>query len=400
MTLDQMRLAVYPGSGLVARSESSVALILGGDVASAGLIIQACQPGEGVSERLRELAQVEAAGPAFLALVEEGDSVYLYIHGALKVAVVLEASRMDFESTEAGGWLEEKLRGRPRSIAAGEKSARTGAALLLDLQRGVVPGAGIELVSRTIAPVASAARPKAPSRMPAVAAAAPAPRGAMPPAVAAPPAATAPSPPIAAKPLVPAKPSEAADEAPAATVRMSRSSISEREAGVVPQPDFNEMPTMSFGSAPNVIEGLTCENGHLNNPSSVTCTVCGSPLIKGTKHGERPPLGRLTAKDGQTVIVERDILIGREPQSAPEFAGGRYATFVVPADEQGVSRVHAAVMIDSWNVLVADHNSVNGTFIKPPDVSEWIRLEPGHAVQIIHGTAIAIGPYEMSFETI
>jgi hypothetical protein len=30
----------------------------------------------------------------------------------------------------------------------------------------------------------------------------------------------------------------------------------------------------------------------------------------------------------------------------------------------------------------------------------WIRLESGHAVQIVHGTGIAIGPYEMKFEPV
>jgi len=127
--------------------------------------------------------------------------------------------------------------------------------------------------------------------------------------------------------------------------------------------------------------------------------ICGAALGVETNAGS-PPLGRLSAKDGRSVIVERSLLIGRKPEEAPEVASGELVPFAVPLSERGVSRVHAEIQVDRWNVLLVDRNSANGTFVKPPGVDEWIRLEPGHAVQIVHGTAVAVGPYELTFEPV
>jgi len=79
-------------------------------------------------------------------------------------------------------------------------------------------------------------------------------------------------------------------------------------------------------------------------------------------------------------------------------ASGQLAPIEVPADAAAVSRVHAEVRVDEWNAFIVDRGSANGTFIRPPATTEWIKLEPGHAVKIVPGVAISIGPYEFTFE--
>ncbi len=356
-----MRLAVYPGDGVVARLERVVLLVPGSGEAStaaASRLVEACRSTDKIRERLRELGQGALAAP-FLALVEQAGSIELYIHGAMRIVVVLQASRMEFASGDASDWLEETVSGEPVSIAAGLEAARTGSPRLFDLERGVVPGAGFEMVGR------AGARPA---------------------------------------------PTGQSGPSSAGTVLMTRSAISAEAGAAIAGKGFEQLNTLGFDAAGPVpdaiseaaplVEGRVCSNGHVNDPASETCAVCGAALGPVTSRVQRPPLGRLTANNGQTMVVERSLIIGRKPVEAPEVAAGQHGTFVVPATESGVSRVHAEIRIDHWNVLLVDRNSANGTFVKPSGLDEWIRLDPGHAVQITHGTSLAVGPYELRFEAI
>ena len=352
-----MRLAVYPGHGVVARLETAAMLVLGGDASltTAELLVDACSSPEGLRDRLRDLGPKTPPGSAFLVVAQGSDTIELFVHGAMKVAVVLEDSRMELASTDAGGWVEESLHGQPDSIAAGPDAVWTGSPELLDLQLGVVPGGGFEMVGRATA---------------------------------------------AGVPAIPAA-GEVVKDPAAGTVLAHRSAIGEAEAAATLAPEFSHLPTLGAVTASTAGPEArsVCSNGHVNDPDAITCSICGAALGVETNAGS-PPLGRLSAKDGRSVIVERSLLIGRKPEDAPEVASGELVPFAVPLSERGVSRVHAEIRVDRWNVLLVDRNSANGTFVKPPGVDEWIRLEPGHAVQIVHGTAVAVGPYELTFEPV
>lgn len=330
-----MRLAVYPGNGVVARLDHVVLLVLGGDgaMAAASGLVEACRSIKGLRTRLREIGQGGSAGVAFLAVAEQGESIDIFVHGVMKVDVTLEGSHMEFASGEPGGWLEESLRGKPVSIAAGEKAAVMGSPQLLDLERGVVPGAGFEMVARAAAPAAEVETPPA-------------------------------------------------DD----TVLKYRSAISEEEGGLVPEVPPTVPPAPAASVTPS-------------GEAVPRTAVAASPFKSGAEEAAPLPVGRLSSKDG-TVVVDRGLVIGRQPAEAPEVANGMLIPFQVPASEAGVSRVHAEVRIDANHVLVVDRDSANGTFVKPPGANDWIRLEPGHAVQIVHGTGVAVGPYELIFEPV
>jgi pSer/pThr/pTyr-binding forkhead associated (FHA) protein len=63
-----------------------------------------------------------------------------------------------------------------------------------------------------------------------------------------------------------------------------------------------------------------------------------------------------------------------------------------------MSRVHARILLDGWEVRVSDANSANGTFISV-DGSEWSRLEPERPVTISPGVRISMGARTLAFET-
>ena len=327
-----MRLAVYPGNGVVARLDHAVLLVLGGDAALAagGRLVEACRSTKGLRTRLREIGQGGPAGVAFLVVAEQGDSIDLFVHGVMKIDVTLEGSHMEFASGEPGGWLEESLRGKPVTIAAGEKAVWTGSPQVLDLEKGVVLGAGFEMVVRTAAAAADATTGDA----------------------------------------------VADDE----TILKFRPAVSEEDANLESQPATQPPVPDEAAAVPQT-------------------ALAASPFNADGGSGQQPPMGRLSSKD-TSVVVDRGLVIGRQPAEAPEVASGELVPFVVPASEAGVSRVHAEIRVDRHHVLVADRNSANGTFVKPPGADDWIRLEPGHAVQIVHGTGVAVGPYEMTFEPV
>jgi hypothetical protein len=190
----------------------------------------------------------------------------------------------------------------------------------------------------------------------------------------------------------------AADMTPAATV-----------IGAVPaeaaqaQEPFEHRPTLAVAPAATdlglvEIEGVLCAAGHFNDPESPACRICGASIGEEIQRRPRPPLGRLLTQDGREFIVDRPLVIGRSPGQAVGVDAGTAAGVEVPSSETGVSRTHAELLVDGWAVLVRDLGSANGTYVLPAGISEWFRLEPDHAIQVEHGTVIAVGEFELKYE--
>jgi len=391
-----MRLAVHPGGGLVARFEGAVVLILGGTGSdTASRLLEACRSGEGAADMIRELGNApDRAGTPFVAIVESSGPALLFMNGALKATIEMEKSRLEFASTDREGWLDETLRSGLVSVAVTDKVIKVGSQPMSDLIQGVVPGGAFELVGRGAAAPTIKMRPvpaaTAPAKTTPLAPAAPA-------ASTAPPA-PPPTAPVTAAPepktdgtLIPEPKERAMSEAEA------------RSAGVKGLEQNVTMAARAMPPAPpgTEIEGRPCAApaGHLNDPLAPRCAVCGAELVDRVARGPRPPLGKLVAKDGRvSVVLDRDFMVGRRSTEAPEVAAGQFTALEVPAAEGGVSRIHAEIKIAGWAVLLTDRNSANGTFIKPTGVNEWIRLEPGHTVQIVPGTGISLGQYELVFD--
>lgn len=133
---------------------------------------------------------------------------------------------------------------------------------------------------------------------------------------------------------------------------------------------------------------MVCPSGHWSSPSERRCRICGTALPPQQPQPiPRPPLGRLTLSGGGSVVLDRNVLLGRAPTSDEQAAARRPHLVRLTASE--VSRLHCEVVVDGWQVLVRDLGSTNGTAItrvgRPIE-----QLRPHEAYPIEVGTVISL----------
>ncbi|MEO3870869.1 FHA domain-containing protein [Nonomuraea sp. B12E4] len=143
-----------------------------------------------------------------------------------------------------------------------------------------------------------------------------------------------------------------------------------------------------------LVYGVDCKNDHFNDPRSPYCAVCGIALVHRTLvpyKGPRPSLGVLILDDGTALPLESDYLLGRDPERAPEVAGGSARPAKVTSPDGSVSRRHLRVALDGWDVNLVDLGSVNGTQIQPPGDPNFYDIPPNEPVTIAPGTTVRVG---------
>lgn len=136
-----------------------------------------------------------------------------------------------------------------------------------------------------------------------------------------------------------------------------------------------------------MLPALLCKLGHLSPPYAAICRVCGGELADQVPvEAVRPALGQLVLSNGGSVLLDKGVIFGRSPQSDIEDAAQR-PNLVRLIDSPEISRRHASVMLDGWQVLLRDLGSQNGTILTLPGRQpEQIRphedyvLEPGSVV--------------------
>ncbi|WP_188194032.1 FHA domain-containing protein [Nonomuraea sp. SYSU D8015] len=151
------------------------------------------------------------------------------------------------------------------------------------------------------------------------------------------------------------------------------------------QPDHGDRP---------LVYGVDCKNDHFNDPRVPYCAVCGIALVQRTLvpyKGPRPSLGVLILDDGTALPLETDYLLGRDPERAPEVAGGSARPAKVTSPDGSVSRRHLRVALDGWDVNLVDLGSVNGTQIQPPGDPNFYDIPPNEPVTIAPGTTVRVG---------
>jgi hypothetical protein len=141
--------------------------------------------------------------------------------------------------------------------------------------------------------------------------------------------------------------------------------------------------------APQVL-GIRCPAGHGNPPASVDCRRCGASLPDVDPVPiPRPSLGRLCVSDGSQVELDRSVLIGRQPTASRFSAEELPHLLRVGGQQQDISRTHAEVRVEDWNVLVVDLSS-NGTWLVRPGV-EPQRLHRDEPVLVLPGSVLDLG---------
>ena len=157
-------------------------------------------------------------------------------------------------------------------------------------------------------------------------------------------------------------------------------------------PDAKDLGLVEMPSAQ--VEGVYCKNGHFNDPEARYCAVCGismGQLTKIRQKGTRPPLGVLILGDGSVCQVDADYVIGREPTLDSAVADGRARPLRLMGASGVVSRIHARVELDGWQVFLTDLNSANGTQVLMPGERNPTSLQPGVRTPLAAGTQIRLG---------
>lgn len=147
--------------------------------------------------------------------------------------------------------------------------------------------------------------------------------------------------------------------------------------------------------------GHLCSRGHLNDPRSHFCVLCGIRMNERTGvivTGPRPPLGLLVFDNGSTYTVDAEYVIGRKPEVDERVRTGELRAISVDDHTGSVSRVHAEVRLESWDVLLVDAGSSNGTFLAPPG-EDWVQLEPQERRRMVPGTKARLGECAFTYES-
>ncbi len=145
---------------------------------------------------------------------------------------------------------------------------------------------------------------------------------------------------------------------------------------------------------PPVVVGVYCKNGHFDDPEARYCAVCGigmAQLTKTPQQGPRPPLGVLVLQDGSVCQLDTDYVLGREPTLDSSVADGSARPLRLGTASGLVSRIHARVELDGWQVFISDLNSANGTEILQPGNSSPDALQPGIRTPLVAGAQIRLG---------
>ena len=105
------------------------------------------------------------------------------------------------------------------------------------------------------------------------------------------------------------------------------------------------------------------------------------------------PVARLVFSSGETVEVDRAVLVGRAPE-AQRASSEQPRLVTVPSPQQEISSTHLEVRtgsgVDHGSAVVTDLGSTNGTVLVQPGLAPE-DLQPGVAVQLIPGAIIDLG---------
>ena len=395
-------------------------------------------PGRRLHEELRAWLPTVSDLPSFAlaAATEEGLAVALVGEGVAEVPDLgLRLTPADGERLQDGTRILDRLVDWPpaplRLSAGGPLDMAPHP--LADLEAGAVPGAAAVLspaVAPAPTPMPDAPSPTALVRLPSPSSLLPPPGVPTPPVAAAP----APVPPAPARPPVghdhdhahphehavpaqaPAPPVEAAAPAPApppvelAPPALASSLLAppEEEAPREPLPvlDREQPPAALVEQEPEdtrpKVKGFLCSRGHLNDPRVLFCNLCGIRMAERTGvfiEGVRPPLGLLVFDNGATVSLDMDYLLGREPETDDRVVSGSLRPLLVVDQTGGVSRHHAEIRLEGWDVVLVDIGSANGTLVAPPGAPAWQSLVPNQPVRLVPGMAVRMGSRQFAFES-
>jgi len=143
------------------------------------------------------------------------------------------------------------------------------------------------------------------------------------------------------------------------------------------------------GPAQTTVLAVECPGGHPTAPGQPVCRVCGSAVAPSEPvRITRPPLGRLVLPDGRWVMLDRGVVLGRQPSPQP---GGEARPHLVtlPAEQTQLSRRHLEIELDGWTVVARDLDSLGGTALRQAGRA-GVRMRPREAYVLERGHALVL----------
>ncbi|GAA0726378.1 FHA domain-containing protein [Dactylosporangium roseum] len=124
---------------------------------------------------------------------------------------------------------------------------------------------------------------------------------------------------------------------------------------------------VSEGRHGATIAAVRCPVGHVNPPGSVLCRVCRIPVPRQTPVQVDLPLpGVLRLPGGETVPLDRRIILGRAPGAPDPGLPDPAHHVTVTSPDNGISRRHVEIRVEGWDVIAVDLGSRNGTIVQQP----------------------------------
>jgi hypothetical protein len=376
MKLDEQRALLATGDGVVARLPGIVlvAVPAAGHEPRIGELIALCRevgeaspeaPGRALARRMAGLLSAgdPDTGLALCVLSQTEDGLSVILAGDIDLAASSSRGEVKLSGRDAATWVDRILEGTlgSCSVSAGgaEPPKRTA---MYELQGGVVPGVGITLVSG--GHVAAMPTPAGDEEVLAPAAAAAAAGSAAAGAVAGVSSGAA-----ALADL--AEPLPAAEPAPAAP-----------EPVVEAAPEPPPVPAEPF-AAPA--------------PAAAAAAAAAVPETSGGSPGGKS-IGVIVFEDGTSYALDKDYIIGREPENDAAVVAGRAGPLVVDDAERSISRVHAELRLFGSELQIVDRGSTNGTYVWSDTNADWVRLVPNQVASVKPGGWVAVGSRSFVFE--
>ena len=163
-------------------------------------------------------------------------------------------------------------------------------------------------------------------------------------------------------------------------------------AGTMPEPPAE--PAVPSWDRPN--DGFE-HDGHTQAPDHdaiADLTSMGLPGQPEPPAVTARPVARLVFSSGQTVEVDRAVIVGRAPEARRFSSDEQPRLITVPSPQHEISSTHLEVRpgagADHGSAVVTDMGSTNGTVLIQPGLPPE-DLQPGIAVQLIPGAIIDLG---------
>ena len=109
-------------------------------------------------------------------------------------------------------------------------------------------------------------------------------------------------------------------------------------------------------------------------------------------------IGVIVFEDGTSYALDKDYIIGREPENDAAVVAGRAGPLVVDDAERSISRVHAELRLFGSELQIVDRGSTNGTYVWSDTNADWVRLVPNQVASVKPGGWVAVGSRSFVFE--